>query len=321
MDDEISSLIYNVSNNIEYAMEDYLTESYDLIQNSVRRYVDYDRFLNNVDIYETKRIISRYFRDLASSMYEVKNIIMHNFSSVSERVKSPKDFNELVKCQDNTIDEVSSLIRGLVNKGLGEFDSSFIYDLKYEVLMGMSSSVPYDVILDFKRTIESKVDDSMNMFKSQVDRYIASKLDILVEEYKNIIKNESKKEEKPVNELGMKVKKKIEQVYNETQPFIHNNEVLFISYKSMSTYCDELIAQNADFANFEDERIKKFYELIDEFTIEFKTQLALAEKTKQDQIKSKFKPIEKDTSKIVNTSKNELENPLDWRETRAGKLL
>ena len=42
------------------------------------------------------------------------------------------------------------MINLFVNQGLGEFDSSFIYDLKYEVLMGMSSSVPYDVINDFK---------------------------------------------------------------------------------------------------------------------------------------------------------------------------
>ncbi len=325
MNDEVNALLNNISTSIEYELDDELKVAYGDIQKRIDYYISDNRFLRNLDIYETKRVISRYFRGLANSRDEIRDIIFHKFERLTEHIKSSNDTNAINKCCDNIIDEIQSMINLFVNQGLGEFDSSFIYDLKYEVLMGMSSSVPYDVINDFKRIIGNKVEDSMNMFKSDMNRYVAKRIDLLSEEFKNIVKREEKNDKKKElideNDLGLRVKAKIAETYEKTQPFIHENESLFNSFKEMSDCCDDLLSQNADFSDFNDERIEHFYELMDNFTIEFKRILDKRQKEAQDKSVSKFKQVEKNKSAEKIPDGKKLSKPISWEDTRAGKLL
>lgn len=322
--DERMNIIRELNTKIEYIVEDYLIETFDLIQDYINKYSFREDSLSMLDAGETKRIISRYFRGITDTFIpELQYYLQSQARTVENHLAIKNEIVEIDRfLSDYNFESfLSNQLRVQINAGLREFTEEFKNDLKNECLSSFPLRAKEDIhfdeiISEFRRNLFNKIEELMDSFRKQIINICVYRFNDSVRDYKDsALKEIKEKEIENKKQVSNRFKYFIDSIYDSNKELIESNFDLNAAYQNLVNYYTELENQGVDFSKLNYDQINKFNELA-KTLIGLGKEIAIREQKKAEQTEQE--KIDESLSKIKskNDSNKPKELPQDKKELK-----
>mgnify|MGYP006916109417 CR=1 FL=1 len=322
--DERMDIIRALNTKIEYIVEDYLVETFDLIQDYINKYSFREDSLSMLDAGETKRIISRYFRGITNNFIPELQYYLQSQARTVENHLSKK--NEIVEIDRFLSDYnfesfLSNQLRVQINAGLREFTEEFKSDFKNECLSSFPLRAREDIrfdeiISEFRRNLFNKIEELMDSYRKYITRICVNRFNDSMKDYKDsALKEIKEKEIENKKQVSNRFKYFIDSIYDSNKELIESNFDLNAAYQNLVNYYTELENQGVDFSKLSYDQIIKFNKLA-KTLIDLGKEIAIREQKKAEQTEQE--KIDEALSKIKsqNDSNKSKELPQDKKELK-----